>query len=325
MALIRQLQAQDAAQFGGLGFGMLNLGGVGAGGGGLRRRAPAAAAAGMEGDEKSAQEAATQPAVAGGGGHELRGMIGRSLFHFNSRSIASWLPSFSFEVVRSIADDPPPPPATVPPVHPSLPQPPPHHPLPPDERKEEPSSLSASASRAAPARAEERSLSGEPELMDDEKGSSAPLAVSVSSSTLPAAAPGFVRSTSERSRREMILEATQRRLQQATHPHSSTSSSSASSSSPVSPTPPSAPLSPSHPSSPSDAATGEGAALRVHGEEENEDATYDDINCGRDGQESEWSDEDAIVQRITAALESKEREVEAHTDARHGFHYPPRS
>ena len=319
MALIRQLQAQDAAQFGGgLGFGMLSLGTGGGGGGGAAaggRRGRMAAAAregvvGGEGEEKSAQERAGGPEGRGMG--QVRGMIGRSLFHFNSRSIASWLPSFSFEVVRSVADDALP---AVPPPHPPSPPPPPS---PAEEGKEDlpPSPpLSPPTDAALPPPTSTSSA-----VIDEEKASSA----TSTSVSVPNAAGGMVRATSDRSRRDVILEATQRRLQQSSSttlapsssstpsPASSSCSSSSSSSSP--PSASSAPTLPPSPSalSPPPPPTLHDAALAEEEEEEEGDAVYDDINFGSNGDESEWSDEDAIVDRITAALESKEREVEAH-------------
>lgn len=307
MALIRQLQAQDAAQFGGLGFSMLNLGG-GAAAGTSRRRGPAQGAAGLgpEVEEKSAQEGLGQAGV--GGPHPIRGMIGRSLFHFNSRSIASWLPSFSFELVRSVADELPPLPngPAVPLPHMSLSAAAPAA----DERKEQEASPFSPVT-SPPAASSASSF--ESALVDEEKAAPASSSGGLSAAaTLPSAAPTVVRSTSDRSRRDVILEATQRRLQHAASSTSSSSpsSSSSSSTSSSSPSPALSSPFPSPPVSPPRAASEHESALCGS---EMEDGAFDDINCGRDGEESEWSDEDAIVHRITAALESKEREVEAHT------------
>ena len=331
LALIRQLQAQDAAQLGGLDFGMLNLAN------GLAGRAAAVPPMGR----------AEALAAAGAGGAAERshgaarpiGIIGRSLFRFSSSSIASWLPSFTFELVRGAGMDelhpprilasaeptqpPPQPPARahsaaldVPASAPAAAlQPPASHAstafLPPhsaaleaadDSKERELDATSSPASRTSSTPVERKSAHATPPL-SPLLPSSSPSALSRSSSLSDSTAQRTAPST-DRSRRELLFEAFQRR-QSGTHSGSTPST-------PTHSATPQRAASPSRaPSAELASAASQSESAAVASEEEKLDSSFDDINQHAGGGETdEWSDEDELARTIGQALGSKQRDVE---------------
>ena len=347
LALIRQLQAQDAAQLGSLDFGMLNLAN------GLTGRAAAApqnghsaaaaAAAGAAGAANDRQHGAARPV----------GVIGRSLFRISSSSIASWLPSFTFELVRGAANDdfneralaqteprqppsqrvaahaahaeaagrsagaatptPSPQPAISPLAHASLSS----HAA-PDEAKDGSRQPQQATAPFFPHSSSSSSVERK-EDVDDMWSSPSPPAsplLSSFSTNSPLASSNSTSATfasSERARRDLIFEAFQRRQSATSNPTTPTASDPASAASTHVHTTSSQQ---SGPPVSSTAQVGH-AAVDANSDDEKLDSAFDDINrrvSGEETEESEWSDEDELVRTISHALNSKQRDVEHAAD-----------
>ena len=321
LALIRQLQAQDAAQLGSLDFGMLNIAN------GLTGRAAAVpplgrapAAATVAGAVEEMQPGAARPI----------GVISRTLFRISSSSIASWLPSFTFELVRGAGQDELND-RTL--AQPALQQPP----APRNAAHADSFDASAYSATAASPVSSQRTVSSASSHTEQSEAkeagqlshapssllsspasssaeskedslSSPPLSPLLSDSHSPISS-STLRLTpfSQRPRRDLMFEAFRRRqsaTSSATSPTAAATSHNAAlpqlaeSSTFVSSLPP--------------FSVGPAAEEAECGDDEKLDSSFDDINqrASNGSVESEWSDEDELVRTISRALDSKQRDVE---------------